>query len=45
MVFPEGEEIVRSLMEDLNIVGVLCVEFFYTKEGKTFDKRNGTKGA
>jgi len=34
MVLPEGEEIVRSLMEELNVVGVLCVEFFYTKEGK-----------
>jgi len=28
MVFPEGEEIVRSLMEELNVVGVLCVSSF-----------------
>ncbi len=34
MVFAEGEEVVRSLMEELNLVGVLCVEFFYTKDGK-----------
>ncbi|MFN7065403.1 MAG: 5-(carboxyamino)imidazole ribonucleotide synthase [Aquificaceae bacterium] len=30
----EGEEIVSSLMEDLNLVGLLAVEFFYTWNGK-----------
>lgn len=30
----EGKEIVKSLMEDLNVVGLLAVEFFFAK-GKT----------
>ena len=30
---PLAQEIVISLMEELNIVGILCVEFFHTKDG------------
>lgn len=30
----EAESIVQSLMEELNIVGLLAVEFFYTWDGK-----------
>ncbi len=30
----EAEEIVLSLMEDLNLVGLLAVEFFYTWDGR-----------
>jgi 5-(carboxyamino)imidazole ribonucleotide synthase len=45
MVFPEGEEIVRSLMEELNVVGVLLCRVLLHQGRKTFDKRNGTKGA
>lgn len=30
----EAEDIVLSLMEDLNIVGLLAVEFFYTWDGR-----------
>ena len=34
MNFPYAEEIVKSIMEELKVVGLLCVEFFYTKGGK-----------
>ncbi|WP_448587823.1 5-(carboxyamino)imidazole ribonucleotide synthase [Thermocrinis sp.] len=34
LAFPEAKEITKSLIEELNIVGLLCVEFFYTKDGK-----------
>ena len=32
--FPFAQEIVKSLMEELNIVGLLCIEFFHTKDGR-----------
>ncbi len=32
--FSLAEEIVKSLMEELNIVGLLCVEFFHAKDGR-----------
>ncbi len=31
---PEAIEIARAVLESLNVVGVLCVEFFLTKSGK-----------
>ncbi len=32
----EAEEIVLSLMEDFNLVGLMAVEFFYTWDGRVF---------
>jgi len=33
-IVPEAVEIARGVLETLNVVGVLCVEFFLTREGK-----------
>ena len=33
-VSAEAERIARGVLEQLNVVGVLCVEFFLTKQGK-----------
>ena len=33
-VAAEAVEIARTVLEALDVVGVLCVEFFYTKQGK-----------
>jgi 5-(carboxyamino)imidazole ribonucleotide synthase len=45
MVFPEGEEIVRSLMEESKPSGCALCRVLLHQGGETFDKRNGTKGA
>jgi 5-(carboxyamino)imidazole ribonucleotide synthase len=34
MVAKEAVEITRGILEQLNVIGVLCVEFFVTKSGK-----------
>jgi len=33
-VHREAEEIARAILEELDVIGVLCVEFFLTRQGK-----------
>ncbi len=41
----EAVEIARAVLENLEVVGVLCVEFFVTKDGRLSDQRTGAPAA
>ena len=41
----QAVEMARAVLDELDVVGVLCVEFFVTRDGQTADQRTGAASA